>query len=140
MMSVGPWISLERESSFRWSLSTISSQCHNNPVLVPLCKPPDPVKGFYDGQTYDLKTRVDIWTGMDVISMEYRKFDLTFHLMVWLFKFINGITFKWNYVMWRIIALLVWIGLWNKYRIFRVLIDPVRWYCQFFEYLCFGSL
>ena len=94
-MSVGPWISLERESSFRWSLSTISSQCHNNPVLVPLCKPPDPVKGFYDGQTYDLKTRVDIWMRMDVVPVEYGNFAQTFHFIMWFFQFITRITFNW---------------------------------------------
>ena len=40
---------------------TSSSQCHNNSVLVPPRKPPDPVKDLYDGQIYDLKKRVDIW-------------------------------------------------------------------------------
>ena len=44
------------------------------PVLVPPCKPPDPVKDIYDGQTYDLKTRVDIWTSMDVVPVEYGTF------------------------------------------------------------------
>ena len=38
---------------------TSSSQCYNNPVLVPPRKPPDPVKDLYDGQIYDLKIRVD---------------------------------------------------------------------------------
>ena len=54
-MLMWPWISLERESCWKWSLRTSSSQCHNNPVLVPPCNPPDPVKDLYDGQTYDLK-------------------------------------------------------------------------------------
>ena len=69
MMSMWPWISLERESYWRWSMKTSSSQCHSNPVLVPPRKPPDPVKKLYDCQTYELKTRVDIWTRMDVVPM-----------------------------------------------------------------------
>ena len=54
-----------------------SSQCHNNPVLVPSRKPPDPVKDLFDGHIYDLKTRVDIWTRMDVVPVEYGTFDQT---------------------------------------------------------------
>ena len=50
-------------------MRTSSIQCHNNPVLVPLRKPTDPVKDLYDGQTHDLKTRVDIWTRMDVVPV-----------------------------------------------------------------------
>ena len=46
-----------------------SSQCYNNPVLVPPRKPPDPVKDIYEGQIYDLKTRVYIWTRMDVVPV-----------------------------------------------------------------------
>ena len=51
------------------------------------------------------------------------------------FQFITGITFKWDYVLWRIIDLLVWIGLWIKLRICRVLPYPVRWSCQNFGFL-----
>ena len=52
---------------------TSSSQCHNNPVFVPPRKPPNPVKDLYDGQIFDLKTRVDIWTRMDVVSAGLEK-------------------------------------------------------------------
>ena len=76
-----------------------SIQCHNNPVLVPPFKPPDPVKDLYDVQIYDLKTRVDIWTRMDLVPVEYGTFAQTFHLTMWLFQFITGITFKWDYVI-----------------------------------------
>ena len=38
-------------SLWTWSLRTSSIQCHNKPVSVPPCKPPDPVRGIYDGQT-----------------------------------------------------------------------------------------
>ena len=110
----------------RWSTRTSSSQCCNNPVLVPTCKPPDPVKDIFDGQTYDLKTRVDIWTRMDVVTVEYKTFAQSFHLKMKFFQFITGINLKWDYVMWCIIALLVWIGLWTKLRIYRVPPDPVR--------------
>ena len=36
-------------------MRTSSIQFHNNLVLVPPRKPPNPVKDIYDGQTYDLK-------------------------------------------------------------------------------------
>ena len=74
MMLVWPWILLERDIFWIWSLWKSSIQCHNNPVLVPPIKPPDHVKDLYDGQTYELKTRLDIWTRMDVVPVEYGKF------------------------------------------------------------------
>ena len=114
MMLMWPCISLEREIYRRWILRTSSSQCHNNQVLVPPRKPPDLVKDIYDGQTYDLKTRVDIWTRMDVFPVQYETFTQTFHLKMWFFQFITVITFKWYYVIGRSVALLVWIGIWTK--------------------------
>ena len=84
-----------------------SSQCHNNPVLVHPFNTPDTVKALYDGQTYDLETRVDIWTRMDVVPVEYGTFDDTFQLKMWFFQFITGITLKWDYVIMRSVALLV---------------------------------
>ena len=134
-MSMCPWISLERESFWRWIIMKSSIQCHNNPVLVPPRKPPGPVKDLYDGQIYELKTRVDIWTWMDVVPVEFGIFAQTFHLTIWLFQFITGITFKWDYVIGRSVALLVWIGLWTKLRIYRVPPDPVRWSCRGFGFL-----
>ena len=83
------------------------------------------MKNLYDGQTHDLKTRVDKCMSMDVVPVEYGTFSQKFHLKMWLFQFITGITFKLDYVIWSIIALLVWIGLWTKLRICRVL--PVRY-------------
>ena len=50
-------------------MRTSSIQCYNNPVLVPPRKPPDHVKDIYDGQIYYLKTRVDIWTRMNVVPV-----------------------------------------------------------------------
>ena len=129
-MSVWPWILLERESCWICILSTSSTQCHNNPVLVPPRKPPDHVRDIYDDRTYDLEKIVDIWTRMDVVPVEYGTFAQTFHLMMWFFQFSTGITFKWDYVIWKIIALLLLIGLWTKLRIYRVLPAPVRWSCR----------
>ena len=114
---------------------TSSSQCHNNPVLVPPRKPPDPVKDIYDGQIYDLKTRVDIWTRMDVVPVEYGTFAQTFHLTMGFFQFITGIAFKWDYVIRRSVALMVLIGLWTKLRIYRVPPEPVIWSCRGFGFL-----
>ena len=113
---------------------TRSSQCHNNPVLVPPRKPPDPVKDLYDSHIYDLKTRVGIWTRMDMVPVEYGTFAQIFHLTTWFFKFINGITFKWDYVIRRSVSLLIWIGIWNKLKIHRVTTDPVRWSCRGFDF------
>ena len=92
------------------------------------------MKDIYDGHTYDLKTMVDIWTSMDVVPAEYRTFAQTFHLMMWFFQFITGIAFKWDDLIGRSVALLVWIGLWTKLRIYRVTIDPVRWSCRVFYF------
>ena len=136
MMSVWPCISLERKSCRRWSLRTSSRQCHNNPVLVPPRKPPDPVKDLYDNHTYDLKKRVDIWTSMEVVPVEYGTFTQIFHLMMWFFQFITGIYFKWDYEIRQSVALLVWIGIWTKLRICRVPPDPVRYSCRGFGFLC----
>ena len=134
-MSMWPWILLERKSCWIWNLMTSSSQCHNNPVLVPPRKPPDPVKDLYDGQIYDLKTRVNICTRMDVVPIEYWTFSQMFHLKMWLFQFITGITFKWDYLIGQSVALLICIGLWTKLRIYRVPPDPVRWSCRGFGFL-----
>ena len=51
------------------------------------------------------------------------------------FQFITWIAFNQDYVMWRIIYLLAWIGLWNKLRIYRVPPNLVRWSCQGFGYI-----
>ena len=83
------------------------------------------MKDLYNGKTYDLKTRVDTWTRVDVVPVEYGTFAQTFHLKMCLIKFINGITFKWDYVLWRIIDLLVWMSLWAKLGIYRVPPDSV---------------
>ena len=101
-------------------MSKIFSQCHNNPVLVPPHKPPYPPKVSYDGQPYDLKTRVNIWMKMDVVPVEYGIFAQVFHLKTWFFQFNNGITFKWDYLMQRIIDLISWICPWTNLRIYRV--------------------
>ena len=107
MMLMWPWILIERESYWRWVLRTGTSQCHSNPVFFPNSKPPDPMKDLYEGQTYDLKTRLVIWKRMDVVTLEYGKSSQIFHLTICFFQFITGDTFKYYYVMWLIIALLV---------------------------------
>ena len=119
MMLMWTWLSLERESYWIWILRTSSSQCHNNPVMVPPRKPPDPATDIYDSQPYDLKKRVDVWTTMDVVPVKYETFIQTFHLTICFFQFITGITIKWNYAIWRSVSMLVWIGLWKKLRIYR---------------------
>ena len=70
-----------------------------------------------------------------MVPVEYGTFAQTFHLKTWLFKFINGITFKWGYILWNIIDILEWIVLWTKSRIYKVPPYPFRWYCRGFGYL-----
>ena len=48
--------------------------------------------------------------------------------------------YNWGYlqvdhVIWRSIALLVWIGIWKKLGIYRVPTDPVRWSCRGFVFI-----
>ena len=92
--------------------------------MVPPRKPPDTVKDLYDSQTHDLKTRLDIWMKMYVAPVEYGTFSQKFHLKMWFFQCITGIKFKWDYVQWRIIALLEYIGLWTKLRIYKSALRP----------------
>ena len=48
---------------------------------------------------------------MDVVTVEYATFTQPFYLKMWLFQFSAVITFKWDYVLWCIIDMLVWIVL-----------------------------
>ena len=70
-----------------------------------------------------------------MVPVDYGTFAQTFHLLMWFFQVLTGITFKSDYVIGRNVALLVWIGLWNKLRIYRVPPYPVRWSCRGFGYL-----
>ena len=74
---------------------------------------------LYVGRTYGLKTRVDIWTSIYVVPVEY-------------VIFITRINFIWDFVLWIIVALLFWIDLWTKLRIYRVPPGPFKWSCQGF--------
>ena len=55
--------------------------------------------------------------------------------MMWFLQFITGITFKWDYVLWSIINLLMWIIIWIEIIIYRVPPDLVKWHFQGFGYL-----
>ena len=66
----------------------ISSKCHSKLILVPYHKPLDPMMDIYDGQNFDLKTRVDIWMRMYVVPVEYGYFGLLLRL------FSGGIVFN----------------------------------------------
>ena len=114
---------------------TSSSQCHNNPVCVPPRNLPDPMKDLYDSNTYDLKIKLDIRTRMDVVTVEYGTFSQKFQLTMWFFHFITRISFKLDYAIGRSVALLIWIGIWTKLRIYRVPPDPVIWYFRGFGFL-----
>ena len=83
MMLVWPCILLDRESSCRWILRTSSSQCYNNPVLVPPCKPPNHVKYFYDGQTYDLRLWMWFQWSMERLLRHFTWQCGYFSLLIW---------------------------------------------------------
>ena len=134
-MSVCPWISLDRESSWSWFLRKNSNQFYIKPVLVYPNKAPDSLMDLQDIHTYDYKKRVGIWKRMNVVPVEYEDFDQTVHLTMWFFQFITGINFKWDYFLRQFIALLVQIGLCTKLRIYRVPTDKFKWYCCGYEYL-----
>ena len=107
-----PCILPDRDGSWSYSLRTRSIQCHSNPVLSHPNKSTDPMMDLHHGQPHDLETRVDFWTIMHVVLVDYRTFSHTFCLTMWLFQFITKITLRWYFVLWWIIALLVCIDLW----------------------------
>ena len=130
MVSLWPWILIKRDIYWSWIISTISIHCHSNPVFVtPRVNHMILWMDIYDGQTYGLKTMGGIWKNMDVVTVEYGIFTHTFHLKIWLFRFITGITFRWDCVLWHIVIIMVWIILWNKLRIYRVPPDPFKCSC-----------
>ena len=51
-------------------MRTRSNKCHSKLMLVPSHKPLDTIMDIYDGQKFDLKTRVYVWMRMDVITLE----------------------------------------------------------------------
>ena len=73
---------------------------------------------------------------MDIVSVEYGTFSQKFHLVMCFFQFINGINFKRDYAIGLSVAMLIWIGILTKWRIYRVPTDLVRWYCRGFGFLC----
>ena len=72
---------------------------------------------------------------MDVVPVEYENVYQTFKNNMWLFKFITGITFRWYFLIWLIIALILWISLFNKFRINRVPPDPVKFFSRLWIYV-----
>ena len=70
IMSVWPWISLERDSYWIWIMNTSYRKYHSNPVLVTPFKSTDTVIYIYDGQLQYLKKIVDKWTSIDVVMVE----------------------------------------------------------------------
>ena len=99
MLSVWTWIFLKRDSYSILIKRTRSRQSHSKPILVSPCKPPDTVIDNYKSQNFGLKTWVDIWNRIDLVIVEYVTFSQTPHLKMWLFKFINGTNFSWDYVL-----------------------------------------
>ena len=55
--------------------------------------------------------------------MDYGTFPHLFILKIWFFQFINGITFRWYYVLFCVVDIMVWFVILNKLRIYRVLPD-----------------
>ena len=91
---------------------------------------------IYYSQTCGMIKRLDIWKSMDVVPVEYGIIYHTFNLAMCLFNFINGINFRWDYFLWRVVDTMVWVGILNTLRIYRVPPDPVKWSCRDSIYLC----
>ena len=123
MMSVWSYISLDINIYLSWSLSTISIKCHNAINLFSSCKPTNLVNEYILRYTYQLKTRLDIWTSMGVVLVDYGMFSHLFIFKIWLFQFINGITFMWYYVLLCIFGIMMWVFILNKLRIYRFPLD-----------------
>ena len=92
-------------------MRTISSQCHSNLILVPPHEPPNFVMGIYHGKTFDLKARVYLWTRMYVTHVEYGKIAHMFYSMMWFLQSVTENIFRFNGVIWCIIALFLRIGI-----------------------------
>ena len=109
MMSVWPQIYMEINNYWSCSMSTRSIQFHNEPDLFTYCKPTNIVMYIYYGQTYHLETRVDIWTSIGVVLVDYGMFSHIFIFKIWFFQFINGIAFRWYYVLFCNVGIMMWI-------------------------------
>ena len=62
------------------------------------------------------------------------------YLTLWLSRFINGIASMWDYMLWCIVSLLMWTGIWKKLRMYRVNPLQIKWYCQGFGYRCISFM
>ena len=58
-----------------------------------------------------------------------RNFPHLFILKIWFFQFINGINFRWYYVLFCIVDIMVWIFIFNKLRIYGA--QPYPFYIIF---------
>ena len=114
MFLVYPCLLLDNEIYWSLILSTSYIQSYSNPILLASCKPPDHVMDNYDGQNFSLKLRFHVWTGLDVVMVACVIYPRTLHMSIWLFQFITGVTFRWDYVMCWIVDMLVWIVIWKK--------------------------
>ena len=135
MFLVWPFPSLERESYWGWIMRKISMQSHSIRVLVIPPKPPGYAMDNNDGQVYDMKIIFDIGIRMYGVLVQYGILVPKCHLSMCFFQFISGITLKWDYIIWHISDLLMWIDLWNKLRIYSLSPYPINFSCQVFGVL-----
>ena len=127
-------ISFDRDSYCSWIVRTIFIYSHSNTVLGPPHKSPNIVIYIYESKTCGLKIRVYMWTRMDVMLVANGTLTQMFHLKMWLFKFITGITFRWwcydiLFLFWYVLV----FG--NKTSIYRVTSDQFKWYFQGFSFM-----
>ena len=109
MRSMWPWILLERESYCRWSMMTISRKFHNNPVLVPPRKSPDPVKDF---STVMIMTWKQEWIyGLGWMCFQWSMENLIRHFNLGCGSFSLLLVFISSGIMWCVILLLCLCGL-----------------------------
>ena len=73
------WISLERKISWSWSMSKKSRQFHSIPDLFPPCKIPNTLMNISMTVILVIK-KVDIWTSMGVVLLDFGIFTILFTL------------------------------------------------------------
>ena len=58
------------------------------------------MRDLCDDNIFDLKTGVDIWLRMNVVTVEYLTLAHMSHLIIWLFQSVTEIYFRRNGVKW----------------------------------------
>ena len=133
---VWPCISIERKSYLSCSLRTSSVHFHGKPDFFHSCKTTNTLMDMY--MTVRLMVlKKGGYTDKDGCgSVGVWNIYHNIWFTMWFCQFINCIAFRWYYVLWCIVSILMWIGILEKLKMYRVPPYPIKWYCQGFVYIC----